>query len=135
MWENIRWEGGDNWISASIWQGTCIAVTDESYMRLLYPDIHSTVFVLECTSGMGRIWGSFPEPTKCACSYRGELVELMAIHLILLATNEVNVGLLQGRVQIYSDCLGGGLWIKSKTYRREEYQQEARIGTCSKTFW
>ena len=105
MWENIRWEGDDNWISASIRQGTCIAVTDGSYMRSLYPDIHSAAFVLECTSGTGRIWGSFPEPSRCACSYRGELVGLMAIHLILLATNEVNVGL-QGRVQIYSDCLG-----------------------------
>ena len=56
MWENIRWEGDDNWISASIRQGTCIAVTDGSYMKTLYPDIHSAAFVLECTSGTGRIW-------------------------------------------------------------------------------
>jgi hypothetical protein len=51
------------------------------------------------------IWGSFPEQSRCACSYRGELVGLMAIHLILLAANEVNIGL-RGRVHIYSDCLG-----------------------------
>ena len=40
-----------------------------------------------------------------ACSYRGEHIGLMAIHLILLAKNEVNPGLC-GLVHIYSDCLG-----------------------------
>jgi hypothetical protein len=39
------------------------------------------------------------------CSYRGELVGLMAIHLILLAINEVNPGL-TGLVHVYSNCLG-----------------------------
>jgi hypothetical protein len=105
MWNNIRWEGDDNWIAQSIRQGTCIAVTDGSYMRTLYPDIHSAAFVLECSNKTGRIWGSFAEPSRCACSYRGELVGLMAILLILLAANEVNPGLL-GQVKIYSDCLG-----------------------------
>ena len=37
--------------------------------------------------------------------YRGELVSLMAIHLILLAANEANEGL-SGSVEIFSDCLG-----------------------------
>jgi hypothetical protein len=105
MWNNIRWEGDDNWIAQSIRQGTCIAVTDGSYMRTLYPDIHSAAFVLECSKKTGRIWGSFAEPSRCACSYRGELVGLMAIHLILLAANEVNPGL-TGHVKIFSDCLG-----------------------------
>jgi hypothetical protein len=40
-----------------------------------------------------------------ACSYRGELIGLLAIHRILLAINEVNPGL-KGCVHIYSDCLG-----------------------------
>jgi hypothetical protein len=105
MWNNIRWDGDDNWVAESIRQGTCIAVTDGSYMRTLYPDILSAAFVLECTRGTGRLWGSFPEPSRSACSYRGELVGLLAIHLILLATNDVNPGL-KGQIQIFSDCLG-----------------------------
>jgi hypothetical protein len=105
MWDNIRWEGDDNWIAESIRQGSCMAVTDGSYKKNLYPDIHSAAFVLECKNKSGQIWGSFPEPSRCACSYRGELVGLMAIHLILLAANEVNEGL-TGRIDIYSDCLG-----------------------------
>jgi hypothetical protein len=61
MWDNIQWEGGDNWIADSIRQGTCIAVTVGSYMKTLYPDIYSAAFILECSNKSGRLWGSFPE--------------------------------------------------------------------------
>ncbi len=44
------------------------------------------------------------EDSWVSCSYRGKLVGLMGIHLILLAINEVNPGL-QGSVHIFSDCL------------------------------
>jgi hypothetical protein len=56
-------------------------------MKELYPNINSTAFVLECTKGQGRLMGSFVEHTRDACSYPGELLGLMAIHLILLAIN------------------------------------------------
>ena len=49
--------------------------------------------------------GCFPEQTMTACAYRGELLELMAIHLILLAANKVRPGLV-GSVDIFSDCVG-----------------------------
>jgi hypothetical protein len=82
-----------------------MAVMDGSFMKDLYPHIHSAALVLECTKGRGRVWCSFPEASQVACSYRGELIGLMAIHLILLAINEVNPGL-KGFIHIYSDCLG-----------------------------
>jgi hypothetical protein len=88
-----------------ITEGTCIAVTDGSYMQDLYETFNSAAVVIECTKGRGRLWCSFPEASRAAWSYRGELLELMAIHLILLAINEVNPGLM-GLVHIYSDCLG-----------------------------
>jgi hypothetical protein len=81
-------------------------------MGTLYPDIHSAAFVLECSNGSGRLWGLFPESSRCACSYRGELVGLMAIYLILLAVNEVNKDL-TGHVHIFSDCLGALNMIKN----------------------
>jgi len=49
--------------------------------------------------------GSFVERTPDAGSYRGELLGLMAIHLILQSINDVSTGL-RGSVHIYSDCLG-----------------------------
>mmetsp|Transcript_35773 Transcript_35773/g.73112 ORF Transcript_35773/g.73112 Transcript_35773/m.73112 type:complete len:103 (-) Transcript_35773:1065-1373(-) len=39
------------------------------------------------------------------CAYRGELLGLLAIHLILLAVNKLSPSL-SGSTQIYSDCLG-----------------------------
>jgi hypothetical protein len=49
--------------------------------------------------------GSFVKHMKDACSYRGELLGLMAVHLILLAVNKCNPGL-PGSAQIFFDCLG-----------------------------
>ena len=92
-------------MAIAIAEGTCIAVTDGSYMKDLYLHIHSAAVVLECTKGRGRVWCSFPEASQVACSYRGKLIGLLAIHLILLMINEVNPGL-KGFVHIYSDCLG-----------------------------
>jgi hypothetical protein len=74
-------------------------------MKDLYPNIHSAALVLECTKGHGRLWCSFPEALEMACSHRGKLVGLMAIHLILLSVNEVRPKL-KGYVNIYSDCVG-----------------------------
>ncbi len=104
MWDNIQWEGNDNWMADSIREGTCIAVTDGSYIKELYPDILLAAFVIECSIGRGRIWGLFPEVSQCACSCRGELVGLMATHLILLSVNKVNKDQ-SGFIIIYSDCL------------------------------
>ena len=60
---------------------------------------------MECSRGRGRIIGKFPERTLAACVYRGELLGLLAIHLILLAVNKLSPTL-SGSTQIYSDCLG-----------------------------
>jgi hypothetical protein len=49
--------------------------------------------------------GVFLEQTISACSYQGELLGLMAIHLILLSANKI-APFLTGSVHIYSDCLG-----------------------------
>ena len=40
-----------------------------------------------------------------ANAYQGELLGLMAIHLILLSVNKINPTL-KGRVEIILDCLG-----------------------------
>jgi hypothetical protein len=105
MWENLQWVGDDHWIAEAIEDGTLIAVTDGSYMKDLYPNIHSAALVLKCMKGRGRLWCSFPEASEMACSYRGKLVGLMAIHLILLSVNKVQPNL-KGTVRIFSDCLG-----------------------------
>jgi hypothetical protein len=82
--------GGVTWIHESIAQGTLVAVTDESYIQELFPNLCSVAFVLECSHGCGRIFGSFSESLRVANAYRGELMGLMAIHLILLSVDKIH---------------------------------------------
>jgi hypothetical protein len=102
--------GGVAWLALAISMRTLIAVTDESYIRELYPNICSAAFVLECSKGHSRVVGSFSEALLVAKAYRGELLGLMAIHLIILSVNEIYQNLL-GSVEIVSDCLGASKWV------------------------
>ena len=105
MWKSLQLIGDDNWLEDSNAAGTCVAVTYGSYIRELYPKLCSAAFILKCTEGRGIIVGSFAEQLSAANAYRGELLGLMAIHLILLAESKVRPNLC-GLVVIYSDCLG-----------------------------
>ena len=49
--------------------------------------------------------GSLVENSPGACSYRGELLGLMAINLVCLAINRLHPDL-QGTVLVYTDCKG-----------------------------
>jgi hypothetical protein len=61
--------------------------------------------VLECMKGRRKMIGSFSEPTLAANAYRGELLGLMAIHLLLVSVIRVH-NTLVGSVEVVSDCLG-----------------------------
>ncbi len=97
--------GGTEWIHQSILDGSLVAVTDGSYIRELYPHLCSAAFVLECGKGQGWVIGSFSESLAVANAYQGELLGLMAIHLLLLSVNKIHPTL-EGSVEIFSDCLG-----------------------------
>ena len=105
MWKTLRLMGEDGWLKRAIERGTLVAVTDGSYMRELLPSLCSAAFILKCSEGSGRIVGSFAEASRAANAYRGELLGLMAIHLILLAGNKLWPEL-EGRAVVFSDCLG-----------------------------
>ena len=97
--------GGTEWVQLSIKDRSLVAVTDGSYIRELYPNLCSAAFVLECAKGCGWIFGSFSERLDVANAYQGELLGLMAIHLLLLSVNKIHPTL-KGSVEIVSDCLG-----------------------------
>ncbi len=104
--------GGVPWLDLAISMGTLVAVTDGLYIRELYPNVCSRAFILECSKGCGKVFGFFLEALLVANAYRGELLDLMAIHLILLSVNKFHQNLL-GSVKIVSDCLGA---LKRVTY-------------------
>ena len=105
LWENLIISGDLDWLAEAIEDNSLVAVTDGSFIRERYPHLNSAAFVFECSKGRGRLVGSFREYSPDACAYRGELLGLMAIHLILLGISEFHKGIL-GSVHIYSDCLG-----------------------------
>jgi hypothetical protein len=97
--------GGVTWISKSITQCSLVMVMDGFYIWELFPNLCFATFVLECSAGHGRIIGSFLESLHVANAYRGKLLGLIAVHLILLSINEIHCNL-SGSVEIVSDCLG-----------------------------
>ncbi len=105
LWADLKVTGGTSWIAEAIAKGTLLAVADGSYICEQHPDLCAAAFILECTRHRGMLVGSFPKASKVANAFRGELLGLMAIHLLLLVVNTVSPGL-AGRVKIYSDCLG-----------------------------
>ncbi len=105
LWDSMNVSGGTDWIHLSIREGTLVAVTDGSFIRELYPHLCSAAFVFECRKGHGRITGSFSEGSAVANAYQGELLGLMAIHLLLLSVNKIHPEL-KGSMEIISDCLG-----------------------------
>eukprot|EP00956_Cyclotella_meneghiniana_P010715 scaffold14988_cov36-Cyclotella_meneghiniana.AAC.2 len=93
------------WIFDGIQNGTLVAVSDGSYIREWHPELCSAAMIMECQATRNRIVVPMAEHCLQANAYRGELIGLMAIHLLLLSFNKVRPDL-QGTVHIYSDCLG-----------------------------
>ena len=106
LWDKLKIRGDISWLAESIADISPVVVTDGSYMKHMHPTLNSAAFIFECTKGRGRLWGSFLEHNPDTGSYRGELLGLMAIHLVLKAINKVSPNL-RGSAQILSDCLGG----------------------------
>ena len=97
--------GGTEWIAQAIADNSLVAATDGSYIKEHYPELCSAAFVLECTEGRGRLTGAFAEASAAANAYHGELLGLMAVHLLFLAIETASPGL-SGNVAIYSNCVG-----------------------------
>ena len=77
------------------------------------------MFIMECVKGRGRMVGSFAEASSTANAYRGELLGLMQVHLILLAV-QCTVPALEGKIVIYLDCHGALGWVSC--FHLGEYQ-------------
>jgi hypothetical protein len=105
MWKDLKWQGDDNWLMESIHHGDCIVVADGSYMPDLRNDLCATAFFFECRAGRGRLVGSFADFNIASNAYRGELLGLMAVHLVLVGVANLHPNL-TGKVVIYSDCDG-----------------------------
>ena len=71
MWKSLRIVGIDEWIKDAIEGWNLVAVTGGSYIKESYPHLCSAAFILECSKGSGRVFGSFPDFSQGANAYRG----------------------------------------------------------------
>ena len=101
MWQFLKILGNDAWMKTETERLTLVTVTDISYMQEMYPNVCSAAFILECSEGSEIIVGSLAEASTYIHTYGGELMGLIATHLILKAGDQVWPGL-RGRVVIYS---------------------------------
>jgi hypothetical protein len=98
-------KGGTSWVAQAITDGLLVAITDGSFIKQIYLHLYLAAFILECSRGRGRIIGLFKEALKAANTYRGELLGLMAIHLILVSVNRLHKSLSR-KAKVVSGCLG-----------------------------
>ena len=119
-------------IKEAIEGGTLVAVTDGSYIKERYPHLCSAAFILECSKGSGWVFGSFPECSQGANAYRGELMGLLAIHLILLAAKKS----LAESMRTYSDIfrLPGGDRESSKSTAASHSNKVSALGHIEEYF-
>ena len=101
FWEQVREWGGEwmwemifpdvglgfdvNWMISALQAGTLVGVTDGSYDRQRCPRVCAAGWIIMDVTTGSRLSGSFSEHSTSASSYRGELLGLCAINIILLA--------------------------------------------------
>ena len=116
MWTNVVNEGKHlRWVVDALKNGTAIWVTDGSYNRTVAPHISGAGWLIYCTSCNRKLYGSFVEYSAKAGSYRGELLGLLAIHVLLAAMEEFyNLPATYSKIC----CDNQGALYKSKESRR-----------------
>eukprot|EP00804_Cyclotella_cryptica_P006975 CCRYP_007113-RA/>CCRYP_007113-RA protein AED:0.75 eAED:0.75 QI:0/-1/0/1/-1/0/1/0/1178 len=105
IWKNMKFTGDGSWLYEAVRAETLVCVSDGSYLRELHPHICSAAIMLECSRSGGQLSLSFADRSLSANAFRGELLGLMAIHLILHSLSEMCPAL-SGKVDIYSNCMG-----------------------------
>ena len=88
MWDTLQLDEDMEFLAEAFADKSLMTATDGSFMVELNPELCSAAFFFEFTKGRGKLVGSFPDATctaTCtACAYRGELLGLLAVHLISL---------------------------------------------------
>eukprot|EP00956_Cyclotella_meneghiniana_P033717 scaffold98469_cov63-Cyclotella_meneghiniana.AAC.14 len=118
MWDSIYTPLGIDAVVEAVASGSAVYVTDGSYSRKTRSDIDGAGWVIYCKIKKKMVLkGSFYEWCDKSGSYRGELVGLLSVHLLILAVEQF-YDLPEGpRGLVGCDNLGG--LNKSKERRRK----------------
>ena len=130
LWDSPCITVDENWLEEFIESGTLMSATDGSYIKEVFPDLWSAVFILECTEGRRKIVVSFLEQSSQAGSYCWELLGLPKIHLIILSESKMSPIL---GVESPFSQIASGRWQKLLYYPRIPFPQDAVTRTSSRT--
>ncbi len=79
---------GIEWIRTALTNGSFIGVTDGSYGRVRAKHMNGLGWVICCIRMRHLLRGSFFETSPKAGSYRGELLDLVALHTMIVAVTQ-----------------------------------------------
>jgi hypothetical protein len=118
LWEHVFTPLGIGALVDAIAGGSAVLVTDGSYSRKIRTDIDGAGWMIYCRARKKVVFkGSFYEWCREAGSYRGELLGLLAVHLLVMAVEKF-YDLSHGpRGLVACDNLGG--LNKSKARQRK----------------
>ncbi len=89
MWDNILGgKMGVEWIRTALTNGSFIGVTDRLYDRVSAKHVSSSGWAICCTRTRHLLRGSFFETSPKAGLYRGELLGLVALHMMVAAVTQ-----------------------------------------------
>ena len=102
MWRDLRGNTDPEWIRQALEKGTLICATDGSYDRKKAVNLSGAGWVIRCSDSKQMLSGALVERSQAAGSYRGELLGMLAIRLLLLAVEEYHNSYGDG-TRIYCD--------------------------------
>lgn len=105
FWKELKNTGNGSWLYQAIHDHSLICVSHGSYIRQLHPEVCSAAIIFEYKQGRGHLSLSFAEKSPYTNAFRGELLGLMAVHLLLCSIDKTNPNLTCS-VEVYSDCNG-----------------------------
>lgn len=116
MWDFV--EGRDDdmaWVASALRDHTAVIVTDGSFDRSKAPRVSGAGWIFACTKRRKVVFGAFHELSDAASSYRGELLGLTAVHLLISFVMEFyNIDHAGGSIH----CDNKGALYQASVYRR-----------------
>ena len=89
MWNNVSNSGKDfHWVLTALEDRSGPWVTEGYYMRETKEDVRGTCWIFHYQKTGHKLVGTFYEESNQADSYQGEMLRLLAIHLLLAAIVE-----------------------------------------------
>ena len=88
FWEDIQWPDGTEWMAEAMKNGTLTSVTDGSYMEHLHRNMSGAGWIIQDRASGKRVQVSLAEWSTTAGSYRGKLLGMLAVRVLLLAAEE-----------------------------------------------